>query len=157
MFQGGGAARHEWFEKLGCKEILKYVVVSARRHHIRFFPDAERRPQQTSSWYLWLRPSCTHPFEFDFYLCSRGYRTSDPLPVHPRRGCIHSLVFDFSLRSHVAIKGNRTPDSSPVHPQRGRVVGSGAPTHCSATNAVKGPLPSAVNNALSTCSSTQER
>ena len=31
---------NEWFEKLGCKEIPKYVVVSAGRHHIRFFPDA---------------------------------------------------------------------------------------------------------------------
>ena len=101
---------NEWFGKLGCKEIPKYVVVSARRHHhIRFFPMPERRPQQSSSWYLWLRPSCTHPFELDFYLCSRGYRTSDPLPVHPGRGCIHSLVFDFSLRSHVAIKGTARP------------------------------------------------
>ncbi|KAF1839791.1 Piwi-domain-containing protein [Decorospora gaudefroyi] len=74
----------ECFKKLGCKEIPKFtVVIAGKRHHIRFFPDAGKGDRNGNPLPGTLvETGCTHPFEFDFYLCSHVAIKGTARPIH---------------------------------------------------------------------------
>ncbi|KAH8727196.1 Piwi domain-containing protein [Phaeosphaeriaceae sp. PMI808] len=74
----------ECFKKLGCKEIPKFtVVIAGKRHNIRFFPDAGKGDRNNNPLPGTLVESgCTHPFEFDFYLCSHVAIKGTARPIH---------------------------------------------------------------------------
>ncbi|KAF2031818.1 Piwi-domain-containing protein [Setomelanomma holmii] len=74
----------ECFKKLGCKEMPKFtVVIAGKRHHIRFFPDAGKGDRNNNPLPGTLVESgCTHPFEFDFYLCSHVAIKGTARPIH---------------------------------------------------------------------------
>ncbi|KAH3910556.1 hypothetical protein HBI56_202860 [Parastagonospora nodorum] len=74
----------ECFRKLGCKEIPKFtVVIAGKRHHIRFFPDAGKGDRNGNPLPGTLvETGCTHPFEFDFYLCSHVAIKGTARPIH---------------------------------------------------------------------------
>jgi eukaryotic translation initiation factor 2C len=74
----------EVFSKLGCKEMPKFtVVIAGKRHHIRFFPDAGKGDRNGNPLPGTLVESgCTHPFEFDFYLCSHVAIKGTARPIH---------------------------------------------------------------------------
>lgn len=70
------------FRKLGCKEVPKFtVVIAGKRHHIRFFPDQGDRNKNPIPGTL-VEAGCTHPFEFDFYLCSHVAIKGTARPIH---------------------------------------------------------------------------
>ncbi|KAL1800152.1 hypothetical protein ACET3X_000494 [Alternaria dauci] len=72
----------ECFKKLGCKEIPKFtVVIAGKRHHIRFFPEKGDRNGNPLPGTL-VESGCTHPFEFDFYLCSHVAIKGTARPIH---------------------------------------------------------------------------
>ncbi|KAF2263506.1 Piwi-domain-containing protein [Lojkania enalia] len=74
----------ECFQKLGCKEIPKFtVVIAGKRHHIRFFPgpgagDRNGNPLPGTL----VETGCTHPFEFDWYMCSHVAIKGTARPIH---------------------------------------------------------------------------
>ncbi|KAI8939451.1 hypothetical protein NX059_003228 [Plenodomus lindquistii] len=72
------------FMKLGCKELPKFtVVIAGKRHHIRFFPEAGKGDRNGNPLPGTLVESgCTHPFEFDFYLCSHVAIKGTARPIH---------------------------------------------------------------------------
>ncbi|KAH6511572.1 hypothetical protein HBI81_243350 [Parastagonospora nodorum] len=74
----------ECFRKLGCKDIPKFtVVIAGKRHHIRFFPDAGKGDRNGNPLPGTLvETGCTHPFEFDFYLCSHVAIKGTARPIH---------------------------------------------------------------------------
>ncbi|CAN9089423.1 unnamed protein product [Alternaria alternata] len=74
----------ECFKKLGCKEIPKFtVVIAGKRHHIRFFPETGKGDRNGNPLPGTLVESgCTHPFEFDFYLCSHVAIKGTARPIH---------------------------------------------------------------------------
>ncbi|KAF1843981.1 eukaryotic translation initiation factor 2C 2 [Cucurbitaria berberidis CBS 394.84] len=74
----------ECFKKLGCKDMPKFtVVIAGKRHHIRFFPDAGKGDRNNNPLPGTLVESgCTHPFEFDFYLCSHVAIKGTARPIH---------------------------------------------------------------------------
>jgi eukaryotic translation initiation factor 2C len=74
----------ECFKKLGCKELPKFtVVIAGKRHHIRFFPDAGKGDRNNNPLPGTLvETGCTHPFEFDFYLCSHVAIKGTARPIH---------------------------------------------------------------------------
>jgi eukaryotic translation initiation factor 2C len=74
----------ECFKKLGCKEVPKFtVVIAGKRHHIRFFPDVGKGDRNNNPLPGTLVESgCTHPFEFDFYLCSHVAIKGTARPIH---------------------------------------------------------------------------
>ncbi|EMD96783.1 hypothetical protein COCC4DRAFT_142403 [Bipolaris maydis ATCC 48331] len=74
----------ETFKKLGCKEIPKFtVVIAGKRHHIRFFPETGKGDRNNNPLPGTLVESgCTHPFEFDFYLCSHVAIKGTARPIH---------------------------------------------------------------------------
>ncbi|KAH9862201.1 hypothetical protein IAQ61_010404 [Plenodomus lingam] len=74
----------ECFKKLGCKVIPKFtVVIAGKRHHIRFFPDPGKGDRNNNPLPGTLVESgCTHPFEFDFYLCSHVAIKGTARPIH---------------------------------------------------------------------------
>ncbi|KAF1946406.1 Piwi-domain-containing protein [Clathrospora elynae] len=74
----------ECFKKLGCKELPKFtVVIAGKRHHIRFFPEAGKGDRNGNPLPGTLVESgCTHPFEFDFYLCSHVAIKGTARPIH---------------------------------------------------------------------------
>ena len=70
------------FMRLGCKEIpLFTVVIAGKRHHIRFFPEKGDRNSNPLPGTL-VETGCTHPFEFDFYLCSHVAIKGTARPIH---------------------------------------------------------------------------
>ncbi|KAL5121167.1 Protein argonaute [Pleosporales sp. CAS-2024a] len=72
----------ECFKKLGCKEIPKFtVVIAGKRHHVRFFPDQGDKNGNPAPGTL-VETGCTHPFEFDFYLCSHVAIKGTARPIH---------------------------------------------------------------------------
>jgi eukaryotic translation initiation factor 2C len=72
----------ECFKKLGCKEIPKFtVVIAGKRHHIRFFPDVGDRNKNPLPGTL-VESGCTHPHEFDFYLCAHVAIKGTARPIH---------------------------------------------------------------------------
>lgn len=74
----------ECFKKLGCKTIPRFtVVIAGKRHHIRFFPDAGKGDRNNNPLPGTLVESgCTHPFEFDFYLCAHVAIKGTARPIH---------------------------------------------------------------------------
>jgi eukaryotic translation initiation factor 2C len=74
----------ECFKKIGCKEIPKFtVVIAGKRHHIRFFPDVGKGDRNGNPLPGTLvETGCTHPFEFDFYLCSHVAIKGTARPIH---------------------------------------------------------------------------
>lgn len=74
----------ECFQKLGCKESPKFtVVIAGKRHHIRFFPEGNSGDRNGNPFPGTLVESgCTHPFEFDFYLCSHVAIKGTARPIH---------------------------------------------------------------------------
>ncbi|EOA89671.1 uncharacterized protein SETTUDRAFT_159260 [Exserohilum turcica Et28A] len=72
----------ECFKKLGCKEVPKFtVVIAGKRHHVRFFPEHGDRNSNPLPGTL-VESGCTHPFEFDFYLCSHVAIKGTARPIH---------------------------------------------------------------------------
>jgi eukaryotic translation initiation factor 2C len=72
----------EAFVKIGCKTIPKFtVVIAGKRHHIRFFPDKGDRNHNPIPGTL-VETGCTHPFEFDFYLCAHVAIKGTARPIH---------------------------------------------------------------------------
>ncbi len=74
----------EVFIKLGCKVPPKFtVVIAGKRHHIRFFPETGKGDRNNNPLPGTLVESgCTHPFEFDFYLCSHVAIKGTARPIH---------------------------------------------------------------------------
>ncbi|KAF2641273.1 Piwi-domain-containing protein [Massarina eburnea CBS 473.64] len=72
----------EVFMKVGCKEVPKFtVVIAGKRHHIRFFPEKGDRNSNPLPGTL-VETGCTHPFEFDFYMCSHVAIKGTARPIH---------------------------------------------------------------------------
>ncbi|KAF2470296.1 eukaryotic translation initiation factor 2C 2 [Lindgomyces ingoldianus] len=74
----------ECFRKIGCKTIPKFtVVIAGKRHHIRFFPDKGRSDRNNNPYPgVLVETGCTHPFEFDFYLCAHSAIKGTARPIH---------------------------------------------------------------------------
>ncbi|KAF2730445.1 Piwi-domain-containing protein [Polyplosphaeria fusca] len=74
----------ECFFKLGCKDIPKFtVVIAGKRHHIRFFPDKNYQDRNGNPLPGTLvEAGCTHPFEFDWYMCSHVAIKGTARPIH---------------------------------------------------------------------------
>ncbi|KAF2789751.1 Piwi-domain-containing protein [Melanomma pulvis-pyrius CBS 109.77] len=74
----------ECFRKIGCKQIPKFtVVIAGKRHHIRFFPDKGKGDRNDNPIPGTLvETGCTHPFEFDFYLCAHSAIKGTARPIH---------------------------------------------------------------------------
>jgi eukaryotic translation initiation factor 2C len=72
------------FSMIGCKEIPKFtVVIAGKRHHIRFFPEqghGDRNGNPIPG--TLVETGCTHPFEFDFYLCAHSAIKGTARPIH---------------------------------------------------------------------------
>ncbi|KAA8613409.1 eukaryotic translation initiation factor 2C 2 [Pyrenophora tritici-repentis] len=72
----------ETFRRAGCKILPKFtVVIAGKRHHIRFFPEKGDRNGNPLPGTL-VESGCTHPFEFDFYLCSHVAIKGTARPIH---------------------------------------------------------------------------
>jgi eukaryotic translation initiation factor 2C len=72
----------ETFKELGMKTIPAFtVVIAGKRHHIRFFPEKGDRNGNPLPGTL-VETGCTHPFEFDFYLCSHVAIKGTARPIH---------------------------------------------------------------------------
>lgn len=70
------------FEQLGCQEVPKFcVMIAGKRHHIRFFPEQGDRNKNPLPGTL-VESGCTHPHEFDFYLCSHVAIKGTARPIH---------------------------------------------------------------------------
>lgn len=70
------------FQKLGCKNSPDFcVMIAGKRHHIRFFPDQGDRNKNPLPGTL-VESGCTHPHEFDFYLCSHVAIKGTARPIH---------------------------------------------------------------------------
>ncbi|KAJ4348243.1 Protein argonaute [Didymosphaeria variabile] len=70
------------FARLGCKEAPTFcVMIAGKRHHIRFFPDQGDRNKNPLPGTL-VESGCTHPHEFDFYLCSHVAIKGTARPIH---------------------------------------------------------------------------
>jgi eukaryotic translation initiation factor 2C len=74
----------ETFKRQGCQEIPKItVVIAGKRHHIRFFPDSGSGDRNGNPLPGTLvEAGCTHPFEFDFYLCAHVAIKGTARPIH---------------------------------------------------------------------------
>ena len=72
-----------YFGQLGGKMPKFTVVIAGKRHHIRFFPDAGKGDRNGNPLPGTLVESgCTHPFEFDFYMCSHVAIKGTARPIH---------------------------------------------------------------------------
>jgi len=60
------------------------VVVATKRHHIRFFPDGKGQGDNNGNPFpgTIVDTGVTHPFEYDFYLCSHVALEGTARPVH---------------------------------------------------------------------------
>ena len=97
----------ECFQQLGCKQMPKFtVVIAGKRHHVRFFPERGDKNNNPLPGTL-VESGCTHPFEFDFYLCAHVAIKGTARPVHYH--CIlnegeyqaaelQSLIFEHSFQ-----------------------------------------------------------
>lgn len=57
------------------------VVIAEKRHHIRFFPESGDRNGNPLPGTL-VEKDVTHPFEYDFYLCSHKAIMGTARPTH---------------------------------------------------------------------------
>ncbi|KAF1362486.1 Piwi-domain-containing protein [Lizonia empirigonia] len=72
-----------YFAELGGRVPKFTVVIAGKRHHIRFFPDAGKGDRNGNPLPGTLvETGCTHPFEFDFYLCSHVAIKGTARPIH---------------------------------------------------------------------------
>ncbi|KAH6637426.1 Piwi domain-containing protein [Boeremia exigua] len=73
-----------FFSRLGGGVVPKFtVVIAGKRHHIRFFPDAGKGDRNGNPIPGTLvETGCTHPFEFDFYMCSHVAIKGTARPIH---------------------------------------------------------------------------
>lgn len=59
------------------------AVVCSKRHHIRFFPDKGQGDRNSNPKPGTLvETGCTHPYEYDFYLCAHSAIKGTARPVH---------------------------------------------------------------------------
>jgi eukaryotic translation initiation factor 2C len=58
------------------------VIVATKRHHIRFFPDKEKDRNGNPIPGTIVDKEVTHPFQYDFYLCSHVAIQGTARPVH---------------------------------------------------------------------------
>ncbi|KAL1654443.1 Protein argonaute [Didymella pomorum] len=73
----------EFFAQLGGNVPKFTVVIAGKRHHVRFFPDAGKGDRNGNPLPGTLvETGCTHPFEFDFYLCSHVAIKGTARPIH---------------------------------------------------------------------------
>ena len=72
----------EYFASCSGGVIPKFtVVIAGKRHHIRFFPEKGDRNGNPLPGTL-VETGCTHPFEFDFYMCSHVAIKGTARPIH---------------------------------------------------------------------------
>lgn len=69
------------FKDAGCAIPKITVIVATKRHHIRFFPERGDRNGNCLPGTLVDR-EVTHPFHYDFYLCSHAAIQGTARPVH---------------------------------------------------------------------------
>ncbi|CAI6339047.1 unnamed protein product [Periconia digitata] len=70
------------FKALGARDCPKFIVmIAGKRHHIRFFPQKGDRNKNALPGTL-VESGCTHPFEFDFYMCSHVAIKGTARPIH---------------------------------------------------------------------------
>jgi len=74
----------ELFRTLNPKANVKFtVVIASKRHHVRFFPGPGGRDRNGNPMPGTLvETGCTHPFEFDFYLCAHSAIKGTARPIH---------------------------------------------------------------------------
>ncbi|KAK4218356.1 Piwi domain-containing protein [Rhypophila decipiens] len=73
------------FKKLNCPIPKITVIVATKRHHIRFFPDTGPANGDKNGNALpgtVVEREVTHPFHYDFYLCSHVAIQGTARPVH---------------------------------------------------------------------------
>lgn len=71
------------FAELGGVQPSFAVMIAGKRHHVRFFPDAGKGDRNNNPLPGTLVESgCTHPFEFDFYMCSHVAIKGTARPIH---------------------------------------------------------------------------
>ncbi|KAF2008199.1 eukaryotic translation initiation factor 2C 2 [Amniculicola lignicola CBS 123094] len=68
----------------GAKAVPKFTVaIAGKRHHVRFFPEGPGRDRNGNPLPGTLvETGVTHPFEFDFYLCSHVAIKGTARPIH---------------------------------------------------------------------------
>ena len=72
----------EYFATCSGGVIPKFtVVIAGKRHHIRFFPEKGDRNGNPLPGTL-VETGCTHPWEFDFYMCSHVAIKGTARPIH---------------------------------------------------------------------------
>ncbi|KAJ4291053.1 Protein argonaute [Kalmusia sp. IMI 367209] len=72
----------EVFARIGVKNVPHFcVIIAGKRHHIRFFPKEGDRNNNPVPGTL-VEHGCTHPHEFDFYLCSHVAIKGTARPIH---------------------------------------------------------------------------
>ncbi|KAJ4987318.1 eukaryotic translation initiation factor 2c [Stagonosporopsis vannaccii] len=72
-----------FFSQLGGVIPKFTVVIAGKRHHIRFFPEPGKGDRNGNPLPGTLvETGCTHPFEFDFYLCSHVAIKGTARPIH---------------------------------------------------------------------------
>ncbi|KAF2278534.1 Piwi-domain-containing protein [Westerdykella ornata] len=69
------------FAAIGVQVPQFTVVIAGKRHHIRFFPQQGDRNGNPLPGTL-VETGCTHPFEFDFYLCAHVAIKGTARPIH---------------------------------------------------------------------------
>lgn len=77
------AAIREVFKESKCNKPAITVIVATKRHHIRFFPDQKAGDKNGNPLPGTLvEREVTHPFYYDFYLCSHVAIQGTARPVH---------------------------------------------------------------------------
>jgi eukaryotic translation initiation factor 2C len=72
----------EYFARCSGGVIPKFtVMIAGKRHHIRFFPEKGDRNGNPLPGTL-VETGCTHPWEFDFYMCSHVAIKGTARPIH---------------------------------------------------------------------------
>jgi eukaryotic translation initiation factor 2C len=72
----------EYFAQLSGGVVPAFtVVIAGKRHHVRFFPERGDRNGNPLPGTL-VETGCTHPWEFDFYMCSHVAIKGTARPIH---------------------------------------------------------------------------
>jgi eukaryotic translation initiation factor 2C len=70
------------FKEVGAPDPAVTVIIATKRHHIRFFPDKEKDRNGNPLPGTLIDKEVTHPFQYDFYLCSHVAIQGTARPVH---------------------------------------------------------------------------
>jgi len=70
------------FKEVGAPPPKVTVIVATKRHHIRFFPEKEKDRNGNPLPGTLIDKEVTHPFQYDFYLCSHVAIQGTARPVH---------------------------------------------------------------------------